>query len=152
MKNRFIRSSLYRVLRFFFKNEKVSTPLDASLIKKILILRYDRMGDMVVTLPMIDIIQKSIPHAEIHVLASPMNIGMISDDPRVAKTILWDRKNSSLFSLSKKIRAENYDVILAVVFFKMTYAGLITNIMAGAKPVKITLAYSESRRAALARD
>ncbi|MGA2298109.1 MAG: glycosyltransferase family 9 protein [FCB group bacterium] len=141
----FNRRLLYSLLKIFFKNPKASIPLDKSQIKKILIFRYDVIGDMLVTTPVFDLIRKHLPDTELHVLASSKNSFLIKNDERIDKIYEWDKKYFSLFSLIQKMRKEKYDLILAMVLFRTTFSGLLANFIGKKKAVKVTVLHEKRK-------
>ena len=64
---------------------------------KICISRIDRMGDMILTLPVIQAIKQKNPSYKIHVIASKKNIKILENFKYVDKTILFDQKNKFLY-------------------------------------------------------
>ena len=139
----------YRFLRLVFRNAPAQVPLAAENFRKILLCRYDRIGDMIVTTPVINALRSYLPNAEIHVLASPRNSSLLKYDSRVAKVYELDGTQKplpflrSLFSrrLRTAMRAENYDVVFCLVFHKTTLAGIVANVLAGTNAVKIGIAH-----------
>lgn len=137
------RRLMYSLLRLLVRNEPLTQPLDGATMRKILILRYDKLGDMVVTTPVFTLLRERLPNAELHVLASPRNVGLLAADARIAQTIVFDGSWSSVLGLMRRLRRENYDAFFCLVFYKMTYAGLLANILGGRKPHKIMIAHEE---------
>jgi ADP-heptose:LPS heptosyltransferase len=144
-----IRRALYALLRLVIRNRAVSLPIAADEVRKILVLRYDRLGDMVVTTPMIELLHERLPNAELHVLASPRNAGLLAHDRRIAKTFVWDGSWQDILRVANLLRRERYDVMLCVVFFKMSYAGILANVFSGRTTLKCALAHDNPRRAEL---
>jgi ADP-heptose:LPS heptosyltransferase len=144
-----LRRMLYAVLRLVIRNRDVSLPIAAHGVRKILILRYDRLGDMVVTTPMIELLHERLPNAELHVLASPRNAGLLAHDKRIARTFVWDGSWRDMLRVARLLRREKYDVMLCAVFFKMSYAGILANFFSGRTTLKCTLAHDNPRRAEL---
>jgi ADP-heptose:LPS heptosyltransferase len=75
---------------------KTRHPFNAEGVSKILIMRYDRIGDMVVTTPLFNALRIGFPKAEMIVLASASNASVIANNPDVDKIIifpigLWER-------------------------------------------------------------
>jgi ADP-heptose:LPS heptosyltransferase len=142
-----IRSALYAFIRLFVRNPEVALPLDAAFvrsIKKILVLRYDRLGDMVVTTPMLRLLAERLPHAEIHVMASPRNAGLLAENRSVACVHVWDGSLRAVMHFARLFRhearrGEGFDLALCTVFNKMTFAGAFVNLLLGRTPLKITL-------------
>lgn len=135
----------YQFLRLLFRNESAAAPLNAATCQKILLCRYDRIGDMIVTTPVINLLHTLLPEAEIHVLASPRNFSLLKHDRRVAKVYAFDGTQKPLRALlalfvpplRTLMRYERYDAVFSLVFHKTTMAGLVANILTGASSVKI---------------
>ncbi len=140
-----IRKVSYLLLRILLRNKKVTLPLDGTKIKKILILRYDVLGDMIVTTPVFHLLQEKLPETEIHVLGSRRNIGLLAHDKRITTVWCFDGTWKSLLSLRYTMRNEQYDCVLALVFDNTTKAGLWANWVAGNKAIKI--AWANPRKA-----
>src|SRR5688500_18873088 len=94
----------YAILRLILRNEPASTPLDPERIRKILIFRYDAIGDMVVTLPSVDIIRKNHPAAEVAMVVLPKNIGIIKNDSRVGTRHIYGEGLGELIRLVRETR------------------------------------------------
>ena len=76
---------------------------------KICIERSDRMGDMILTLPVIQGIKEKNPHAIIHVIASQKNSKICNQFSLIDKIFEKSKLSSSFNDLTKSIRAEKYD-------------------------------------------
>ena len=76
---------------------------------KICIERSDRMGDMILTLPVIQGIKDQNPHAIVHVIASQKNSKICNQFSLIDKIFEKSKLSSSFNDLTKSIRAEKYD-------------------------------------------
>jgi ADP-heptose:LPS heptosyltransferase len=76
---------------------------------KICIERSDRMGDMILTLPVIQGIKQKNPQAIIHVVASKKNIKICKQFSLIDKTYEKSTSSSTFNNLIKSISAEKYD-------------------------------------------
>ncbi len=76
---------------------------------KICIERSDRMGDMILTLPVIQGIKKKNPQAIIHVIASKKNAKICNQFSLIDKIFIKTKSLSSLNNLTKSINTEKYD-------------------------------------------
>jgi heptosyltransferase-2 len=81
--------------------------------EKILIIQTAFIGDAILTLPMIQVLNKMFPESEIHVLCIPSSEEIFKASPFVNEVLAIDKRNkhksfSSLYSFSKKIRDERY--------------------------------------------
>jgi ADP-heptose:LPS heptosyltransferase len=139
----------YGILRLIFHNAPAVLPLQFSpdATPRVLLFRYDRIGDMIVTTPMIDLLHERLPNAEIHVLASPRNASLLRHDTRVAAVYEFDGTISqfealrNLFPLRKQLGSLRFDVIFSLVSHKTTFGGLVANILGGSEAVKVGLGY-----------
>ena len=76
---------------------------------KICIERSDRMGDMILTFPIIQAIKEKNPHAIVHVIASQKNSKICNQFSLIDKIFEKSKLSSSFNDLTKSIRAEKYD-------------------------------------------
>lgn len=72
-------------------------------ISKLLIVRPDAIGDMILTLPAIKAIKEALPNISITVLASPINSQLIEHLPYIDEIIL-DKKVTSLFGFFRYVK------------------------------------------------
>ena len=80
---------------------------------KICIERSDRMGDIILTLPVIRGIKEKNPQAIIHVIASQKNVKICNQYSLIDKIFKKSKISSSFNKLTKSISAENYDYYFA---------------------------------------
>ncbi|HET9423947.1 MAG TPA: glycosyltransferase family 9 protein [Gemmatimonadaceae bacterium] len=80
---------------------------------KLLFLRHDRLGDMIVSTPVMRVIAESHPGFELDVLASPANAAAIEGAPYVRRVIVFDKRDiGSYLRTVATLRAERYDVVI----------------------------------------
>ena len=132
-------------LKLFLRNRKIDYPLAKDNIKKILILRYDVLGDMVITIPMVDYLKSLVPNSEIDILCSQKNYDVAKNILGINKAIIYSGKSLFIDEL-KSLKNEKYDLIISLVFNKTSLSGLIANYI-NRKAIKVTL--MESKRADL---
>lgn len=134
----------YSLFKVIFKNREATLPLPTKTIKKILVFRYDAIGDMVVTTPVFELLKQRIPDVEVHVLCSKSNEQIAKHSPNVDKTYVLDKTFTSHLTVIRELRRQKFNVLLCYVLFKTTYAGLLAN-MISAKAEKITLLFEKRR-------
>ena len=90
---------------------KNSIDFDIKKAKNILFLRYDRIGDMVITTPVFRELKLVYPDINIIVLASKDNQGVLANNPYVDKVFI-NHKNNLLSDLLLllKLRKQKLDV------------------------------------------
>lgn len=80
---------------------------------KLLFLRHDRLGDMIVSTAVMRVIAESHPGLTLDVLASPANAGGIEGAPYVRKVIVFDKRDvGSYVRAAAELRAEQYDAVI----------------------------------------
>ena len=92
---------------------KKSHNFDIHKAKNVLFLRYDRIGDMVITTPVFREIKLVYPHIKITVIASTANQDVLTNNPYV-DNIITNHKNNLLSDLSSllKLRKQKFDVCI----------------------------------------
>jgi len=111
---RFLRGSFYRI--FDFLGEKTFfilrtfhflSPLeefDKKVVKKILIILLDRIGDVILSTPAIRAVREAFPKAEIHLLVRDYTKDLWVNNPNINRLLIFKKD-----SLSK-----NYDLAIAL--------------------------------------
>lgn len=92
-------------------NAKSITKIEFSFIKKILIVRLGKIGDLIVTSFVFEVLKKKYPHLEIHLLTLSSNKDVLKYNPRLTK-VIYTKKNLSLYLKLNRLRKESYDMIL----------------------------------------
>jgi len=100
-----------KLLRFLTKKKTTSSKF--SNVQKILFLRYDRIGDMVLTTPVFRELKRERPNISISVLCSKSNKDIIKDNPYIDHIFL-NAKNSFLVDLPTllKLRKKKFDALI----------------------------------------
>jgi lipopolysaccharide heptosyltransferase II len=95
--------------------------------KRILVLRMDLIGDLVLSLPVVRSLKRAYPDAEIDLLALPSSSKVVMNDPDLAEVIAYDpniwRRPKALFkrqhwheawTLRSRLQARHYDLAVSV--------------------------------------
>ncbi len=103
--------------------------------KRMLIIRVDLIGDLVMSLTAIRALKKTYPEAEIDLLAVPSSAKVVASDPDIAQIIVYDpniwrrpkallqwRNWRNLFALRQRLHSHHYD--LAINLFGTWASGL----------------------------
>jgi ADP-heptose:LPS heptosyltransferase len=80
---------------------------------KVLYMRYDRIGDMILATPIIRAIATSHPTLTVDVLASPANASVLEGNPHVRRVHLFQSKRKGHYLRTlRALRRERYDAIV----------------------------------------
>lgn len=58
---------------------------------KILVIKRDKIGDLLLTTPMLAVLKAALPQAEVHLLANDYNAWVVADDPNVDRRWIYRR-------------------------------------------------------------
>ncbi|HCI80726.1 MAG TPA: lipopolysaccharide heptosyltransferase II [Ktedonobacter sp.] len=95
--------------------------------KRILVIRLDLIGDLVMSLTLVRILKRTYPNAEIDLLAIPSSASIVTADPDIATILttdpnIWRRPKAliqlsnwlALFALIRRMHSRHYDVAVSV--------------------------------------
>jgi len=106
----------FYLLRFLLKKgRKDFKPLDAARITKILFLRPDKIGDMIISLPVFENLKKEYPQIKLSLCCSPRNYGIVKNDPRFDKIFLYRKNIFKDIATVLAMRRENYDAVVDMI-------------------------------------
>lgn len=92
-------------------------PVQLDNIRRVLVIKWSALGDVVIASALMEDIARALPHAEIHLNTQPNCAGLFAHDPRFAevwaidvrsKTRRWANSRAWL----KKVRAGRYDLVI----------------------------------------
>lgn len=101
------RSFLIGLLKFFIRNKAIQGKLELSSIQRILVIRQDdRIGNLVLTTPLLLALRKSFPRAKLSFLASDVFAELFSGSKLVDELLVLEKKRyiRNPIALLRKIR------------------------------------------------
>lgn len=136
--NRRLYRLLFRAYRRLFPTPKWTGPLDGRSLRRILVVRDDRVGDMVLTTPLFAFLQHAAPEAEVDVLASRANAALIAHDDRIATVFVTDRTWRWWATRARHIRARGYDLIINPISRYPYRQGVVMSLLATVDTYKVS--------------
>lgn len=124
--------SLFR--RLLDKGQKEFQPLDGRKLSKVLFLRPEKIGDMVISLPVFDGLKKHFPHVHISLLASPKNYALIKEDPRFDTIYLYRKIFWQDLKVLWAMRKEKFDCVVDMICNDSVTALFLSQLIAQGKP------------------
>lgn len=95
---------------------------------RILFLRQDRIGDVLVSIPVIKAIHAALPHAEIDILLGENNMAVQhACTPFVRSILTYQKSFGKLIGLIRTIRARKYDVVIDLMDNASTTSSLLVS-------------------------
>ena len=104
-------------------------------INKILLITLSNIGDVVLTTPVVDVLDRNFPNAAIDIMVGPNAADVFAKDKRINKTVVYDKymKISRKFSFLLALRVSHYDL---VVDLKNTLFPFLLNSRFSSSPFK----------------
>ncbi len=145
-----------RIRRVFFSAlsgrrqwQPPTEPIDGRSLQRILLFRYDAIGDYICSSPVLRWLKAAHPTLQIDVVSSHRNDTLVRADFNVAHAYPIHPRQSfhpSWIGLVRTLRTVQYDAILALVFTRMSKAALLASLISRtAKKISI----QHDRRAAI---
>jgi heptosyltransferase II len=83
--------------------------------KKILVLQTAFLGDVVLTLPLVQVLKKNYPKAQVDMIVIPKVSGLLANHPDLNEVLVFDKREKDsgvigMFRLAGILRKRNYDV------------------------------------------
>lgn len=101
---------------------------------RVLYLRYDRIGDMIMATALIRAVARSHPTIELDVLASPTNGVVLAGNPHVRRVMTFDRKRlASFVRTARALRRERYDAVIDGMVLQPSVTMLLLMLATGAR-------------------
>jgi ADP-heptose:LPS heptosyltransferase len=108
-------AALHPLYRLLFPTSVASGTRVPRDVWRMLVVRNDRIGDLILTTPALDALRELAPGAEVDVLASRANARILEHDPRVTMVYVHDGTWRGLFRLRAALRARRYDVVFSPI-------------------------------------
>jgi len=130
-----IKHSVFVLLQSLLnKGQKEFKPLDGKKLTKVLFLRPEKIGDMVISFPVFDALKEQFPQIKISILGSPMNAAITKNDPRFEKIFLYKKNIWKDFKQLLAIRREKYDCVVDMICDDSVTALFLSQYTAPGKP------------------
>jgi len=117
--------------------------------KKILIIQTAFIGDVILATPLIQNLKLEFPDSKIDFLVKNGNQSLLKNDPDLNEVLVFDKnkKVASVLEILKKIRANNYDLVLNL--HRFASSGILTSLSGarekiGFKNNPFSFAYTQS--------
>ena len=101
---------------------------------RVLFLRHDRIGDMILSTGILRAIAQSYPTIQLDVLASRINAPVLKHEPYVHEVIVLDRKALSSYPrMFRELRGRGYDAVIDCMVTAPSLTTLLLMLASGAR-------------------
>jgi len=104
----------FGLLRLLLKRgTALKTPLRLEELHKIILLRPDtKLGDMILSLPLVELLKRAAPDVELHLLCSPQCAIVARHDPRFTSVHLYCKRLFSDIATVAALRKESFAAVV----------------------------------------
>ena len=88
--------------------------LDKNQIKNILVISLSNIGDIVLTFPVLDILRRDFPTAQLDVIVGPKGQTLVSDNPNLRTVFVYHKNQSpwAVLRLLYQLARQQYDLVV----------------------------------------
>lgn len=130
-----IKAVVFRSLAGFLKRgDRAFQPLDGARVTKVLFLRPEKIGDMVISFPVFDGLRQKFPHIKQSILGSPKNFAIIEGDPRYDRVFLYRKNMWRDLRTVRAMRREKFDCVVDMICDDSVTALMLSQLCAPGKP------------------
>jgi len=123
-----------RTLRRLMPPAPTENPDWAAKPYRVLYLRYDKIGDMILSTSLINTIAASHPTITLDVLASPANAPVLAGNPSVKSVRIWDKSKPLKYArLVRELRHARYDAVIDCMILAPSTTTLLLMLASGAR-------------------
>lgn len=108
-------------------------------LKKILLIRTDRLGDLILTLPMLPVLRRGFPRARISMLVSSYTAEILNGNRYIEEVLVYDNSSAPIpfLDLRRTLRVRAFDAAIIVhPTFRLALVVFLTGI-----PIRIGTGY-----------
>lgn len=101
---------------------------------RVLFLRHDRIGDMILSTGILRVIAQAFPTIQLDVLASPINAPVLQHEPYIHETVVFDRRAPLSFPVAfAGLRSRRYDAVIDCMVTAPSLTTLLLMLATGAR-------------------
>jgi len=115
----------------FSKGDPSRYPVDPESVKSILVLRPDKLGDMIATIPAMHALKERLPHARVEVIASPRNKMLVQDDPVLDAVHIYTKNIFRDLPMINRLKRQRFDIVYDPICHDSVTGLILTEMIAG---------------------
>lgn len=124
------RKGLIKFLKLFLANRDLLSQLpNPNQPYKILLLRPARIGDLIVSTPVINELSNKFPHYTLDLLLSKKNGQLLSADTKINQKFIYKKNLIGIIRLIYRLHQERYDIIIDLAHDRSTTLLFLTWIL-----------------------
>lgn len=110
--------------------------------KKILLVRHEKIGDVIIALALVDELKKRFPGCKVSFMGSRQNIVVVKSDPRFDKVFVFNKSFRVDLGMIRAARKEKFDCVIDLITHDSVTSMLLTR-LCGSRALKIGIGKSD---------
>lgn len=104
-------------------------------VERILVVRqHNQMGDMMLATPALRAVRETYPHAQIGIVSSTLNRGVLVNSPFVDRVFTYDkRRPATHLAMLRALRAQHFDLAIVLHTVSFSFTTLMLGVLSGAR-------------------
>jgi heptosyltransferase-3 len=99
-----------------------SSAIDVGQARKVLVVRTDHLGDLVLSTPFFETLRRNLPRARITALVTPYTREVLERNPSVDEIVAMDRESADRSQIMRHLKEQAFDVVVALSPTTRAYA------------------------------
>lgn len=128
---RWLRGCVLRLLAWASRRNPISSLPDLTSSPSILLIRPDRIGDAIISTPIIQLLRKRFPQATIGLLLGAKNAAVAELIPEINRTYVLPVSVVGAWNVVRAIRRDRYDVVINLTVKDSASAAAIAGLSKG---------------------
>ncbi len=111
-----VKRTFFSLSRLYLKKGRTGfNTIDPLTIKKVLFIRPEKLGDMIISLPVFYNLKHRYPHLELYTISSPRNIAVVRDNANIMHNFLYIKKPLRDIGMLREVRRLKIDAVVDMV-------------------------------------
>jgi len=125
-----IKNGLLRALVTVPYSKAPTGVIDIKKVTRLLVVRPQKIGDVFISLPLIDFLKRHNDGLKVSMVVSPDSRVLVTDDPRFEAVHVYRKRLLNDFAELRKMRTNKYDTVIDLVGTDSATSALLTGLAA----------------------
>lgn len=111
-----VKRLVFAVSRIYLKKGRQGfQTIDPPRLRRVLFIRPEKLGDMIISLPVFYNLKKLYPHLELYAICSPRNIAVVRGDRNLTGNFLYTKRFLRDLAMVRRVRRLGVDAVVDMV-------------------------------------
>lgn len=111
-----IKRTFFSLSRLYLKKGRTGfSTIDPLTIKTVLFIRPEKLGDMIISLPVFHNLKRQYPHLALYTISSPRNIAVVRENENITHNYLYTKKPLHDIGMLRDVRRLKIDAVVDMI-------------------------------------